>query len=380
MGSRQVLIFYSIRNTGHHAAARALGRAFGIVDGEVDVSVMNLAAYTNPIMERLISNLFVQIMKRRPGLWGSLYNSPRSDELFVQFTDFAYRRGIDRVSELVEERLPGAIICTQCLPCSMVDEYKRKTGSSVPLVAVVTDFFIPQYWIFRNVDLYLVPNEDIMADAVRLGVPPERVRPLGIPIDPVYGTSVDRIAVRARLGLDPEKALVLVVGGGSGIGLLKEISRIFMEGGGDIQVIVITGRNSALKQRLRKEKQRLNARHVIVLGYVRRMNELMGVADLIITKPGGLTIAESMAKGVPVIALSPLPGQEERNLTYLADRGLGYGADNPKEAVCLARDLLDDDGRLSLLRRRALAMGKLNSAVDAATVVMELIDAPVHTV
>lgn len=377
MGEKRALIFYSIRNTGHHSAAKALAKAFAIVDGEIDVSVMNLVAYTHPIMERLISNLFVQVMKRRPKIWGNLYNSPRNEERFVQFTDMVLRRGIDRVDALVEERLPGAIVCTQCLPCNMVDEYKQKSGSTVPLVAVITDFFIPYYWICPNVDMYVIPHESLAADMVGFGVDPEKIAPLGIPIDPDYSRSTGGDEVGTRLGLDRKRPVVVVMGGGSGIGPLHDIARLFMEGGSDVQVIVIAGRNQALKQKLRKEKQKLGAGHVTVLSYVKRLNELMEVADLIITKPGGLTLAESMAKGLPVIAVSALPGQEEKNMEYLADNGIGYRAGGPAEAVALARDLLHDRSRLSLSKQKARAMGKPNSAVDAASAIAQLTNAPV---
>ena len=186
MGEKRVLIFYSIKNTGHHSAAKALGKALVLVDRALDVAVMNLTAYTNPIMERLISTLFVQVMKRRPKIWGNLYNSPRNEELFLQFTDFAYRRGLDKVQALVEERSPSAIICTQCLPCSMVDEYKQKSGSAVPLMAVVTDYFIPSYWIYPGVDRYVIPHESFAPDMEKFGVPREKIMPLGIPIAPDY--------------------------------------------------------------------------------------------------------------------------------------------------------------------------------------------------
>jgi len=380
MGSKHVFIFYTIRDSGHHSAARALEKAFGRVDGEVDVSILNLVAYTNPIIERVLSNLFVQVMKKRPGIWGRLYNSDRNEKFFEQFTDIAYRLGTDKVRTLVDESAPAAIVCTQCLPCNMVDEYKRKTGSTVPLVAVVTDFFIPYYWICQGVDLYIVPDEEIMKDIVSFGVPVHKVRPLGIPIDPGFSKAVAGEAVRERMGLDPERPLVLLMGGGSGIGPLQEIARGFMEDPDDIQVIVITGKNNALKQRLRREKEKLGARHVMVLSYVKRLNELMEVADLVISKPGGLTLAESMAKGLPVIALPPLPGQEEKNMSYLIEKGLAYRADRPEEAVRLARELVGDREKLAVVRRKAMSMGKLNSAVDAAKAVMELIDAPVHSV
>lgn len=380
MGEKRVLIFYSIRNTGHHSAAKALGKALGCVRGDIDVTVMNLAAYTNPIMERLISNLFVQVMKRRPQIWGNLYNSPRNEELFLQFTDFVYRRGLDRVQSLVEECSPGAIACTQCLPCSMVDEYKQQSNSAVPLVAVITDFFVPYYWIYRNVDRYIIPHESLAGDLRKFGVPPGKILPLGIPIDPDYAQPPPGDSVVSRMGLDAEKPLVLVMGGGSGIGPLQDVARLFMEGRDDIQVIVIAGRNHALKQRLRKDKQRSGADHVMVLGYVRRLNELMGGADLIITKPGGLTLAESLAKGLPVVAISALPGQEERNMEYLSRSGIGYPTDSPEDAVALTRSLLGDRKRLTLSKEKALSMGKASSSIDIAKSIAELINVSIPAV
>jgi processive 1,2-diacylglycerol beta-glucosyltransferase len=208
-----------------------------------------------------------------------------------------------------------------------------------------------------------------------MGVNPGRVFASGIPIDPAFGSFGDRAGLRREMGFSPERPVVLVCGGGLGLGGIEETVRALLERRSEIDVVVVCGRNPELRARL-EPLQRAPARGAAscrVLGFTVRMAELMGAADLMIGKPGGLTTAEAAASGLPMVLLRPIPGQEERNAASLVDCGAAVLEADPSVAGDAAVEILSDQDRLESMRRAARGAGRLSSAAVAAACVLELI-------
>jgi processive 1,2-diacylglycerol beta-glucosyltransferase len=188
-------------------------------------------------------------------------------------------------------------------------------------MGIVTDFVVHPFWIYRNVDAYAVATPEIRAALIGRGIEPERIGVDGIPVNPRFGVRPhDRDALREALGLPGGAAVALVMGGGLGLGPVAATVRALARTAVPVTTVVIAGKNRRLERRI-AEEARANGGNVRVLGFVENVFDWMHAADVLVTKPGGLTTSEALAAGVPLVLLRPLPGQEERNARYLIARG-----------------------------------------------------------
>jgi processive 1,2-diacylglycerol beta-glucosyltransferase len=185
----------------------------------------------------------------------------------------------------------------------------------------------------------------------------------GIPIDPVFSQSEPAPVVRRRLGLDPKIPVVLLLSGGFGVGPTVELVRSFGSGAVRCQLAVVAGRNEEMKQQL----EQLTRSFVVpakIYGFVNNVHELMDAADLIISKPGGLTSSEVLAKGKPLMIIDPIPGQEQRNCEYLLESGVAVRLVDIEDAPDRVNALLQDSDRLAQMRTNAQRIAKPRASVE----------------
>jgi processive 1,2-diacylglycerol beta-glucosyltransferase len=247
----------------------------------------------------------------------------------------------------------------------MVAGYKKTYGSSIPLVGILTDYVPHSFWLYDEVDYYVVPAPEVGERLRKKGIPARKIKPFGIPIDPKFNEPVDKGKVLQKLNLLPGIKNVLVMGGGQGLGPIKTIIDSLEKVKTGFQAVIVTGTNkklyNSLKKRLRNYKK-----DVAVMGYVNNIHELMGISDIIISKPGGITTSEALAKGLPMIIIKPIPGQEENNTVYLTGKNAAIKLDDPREAGRVVEDLLSDGEILKRFGASAGAIGKPNSSADIA--------------
>ncbi len=241
------------------------------------------------------------------------------------------------------------------------------------LMTVVTDLVdVHRGWACRGANLIVVPTEDARRAVGRWGVPSERIRLLGLPVDLRFRPAEpgETAAIRRRLGLDEERPTVLVAGGGEGSGGLLDQVRALSEQPHPWQVITVCGRNERLRQRLLRLDLETPTQ---VLGFVDDMPDLLRAADLAVGKAGPGAIAEALASGVPLVLTSYLPGQERSNVRYVVESGAGRYAPRPDRMLAAVTELLRDDlDALRRMRARAAGLTRPGAAQAAATACLEL--------
>jgi len=241
------------------------------------------------------------------------------------------------------------------------------------LIALVTDLATAHaFWFTPYVQLYLVPTEEVRRRAVASGIPPERVLVTGLPVGPqfVAAAQEDRLAVRQRLGLDPDRPVVLVVGGGEGMGPLHTLCHALANSGVQSSIVVITGRNERLRARLAGEDWPVP---VQVEGFVQNMHEWMRAADILVSKAGPSTICEALVMGLPIILSGALPGQEVPNVDYVVRGGAGIWAPTPRDVVKAVRELLSPArDKLEQMAARARALARPDAAQRIAEILWEV--------
>jgi processive 1,2-diacylglycerol beta-glucosyltransferase len=276
---------------------------------------------------------------------------------------------------LLEEFAPDAVVCTQAFACGVIASWKRSLGGPGPvLVGVLTDFVAHRYWADPDVDLYIAPNEETRQNLIAQGVLAERVKALGIPIREQFLQPVDRSAVLKALGLKPELPKVLVMGGSLGLVPMKSVIRKLDKLPQPFEIIAVTGQNEELKQQLQRKGGTL--RHSTrILGFVDNVHELMEIAEMVVTKPGGITTAEALAKNLPMIIINPIPGQEAKNTEFLLRHGVAVEAATASDVMLFVDEFLRNPAKLRQMRDAARAVARPHAAGQAAQEIFSLLSA-----
>ncbi len=224
------------------------------------------------------------------------------------------------------------------------------------LVTIVTDYDVHKIWLSKGVDLYLVASDYTKSRLAAMGVLPDKIAVTGIPLDEKFTVARDRAAIEAKLGLKQNAFTVLLSTSSFGFGPIEELAELLK----DQQLIIITGNNKTLLGRL---KAKANPLHK-VYGFVDNMEELMAAADVMLTKPGGLSITEALANRLPLIFFSAIPGQEAGNVRVLAAHGIGMSDKSLPEIAAAIRAFAADPARLVAAREASSALARPNSVAE----------------
>lgn len=357
---------------GHRRAAEALGEA---LEAERPGSVYELVEaldYLGPGAKEVARELYLGVQRTIPDLWGLLYEQR---PLFDLFRPLGQLLDDFRSTELLPRARsfrPHVVIATHPVACGLGAALRRSEEIRAPLVAVVTDFDGHPAWVVEGVDLYLVASEAIARDLARHGAA-GTVAATGIPLSLSFAEELRTMSeARQQLHLDRGRLTVLLLGGGLGLGPVLETARRLTSLAGPVQLVIVAGSNRELE----REARELAARSPLpihVTGFVDNIAEYIASSDIAISKPGGLTCAELMAVGVPLIALKPLAGQEEANCERLVGEGAAMRADTAEEAHDLLLRLLHAPNRLAQMRLDALRLGKPNAARNGVRKILEMI-------
>ena len=363
----RILICYLVRNSGHHAAARAIEAEIRRQSPHAETRCLDLLETTHPTWSALVQYAYMSTIRRTPELWEALYDNFWFDWLTQWIRPLVQRGNSHKLRILMDAFQPDTIVCTQAHPFAVLSAYARRQGEPIPLWGVVTDFLPHRFWFVppRDHIRYVVPTETAVQRLMILGIPGERIHTFGIPIQ------ADQPPDRKRpQRLDRRR--VLVMGGSRGLGARFATIRQLDRATGDFTIDVVTGTNRHLRKKL------LAARHkfqhpIRIRGYVRNVAAMMRHSSLLIGKPGGLTSAEAMVAGTPMLIIRPLPGQERGNTEMLVRHGAAIHLDRDRDLPAVVTSLLTNPTLLDMMAARARALGKPDAARDLAAAVLAAI-------
>jgi len=371
MPGKKILLLYISEHSGHHCASLAIEDALRKTDSSVNIVNINSLHYTNPILEKIINKTYMSVVKRTPEVWEYLYDNPGVVRHTQRLREMIHRFNTGKLKTMMDEFSPDVVVCTQAFPCGMVADYKKSFSLDLPIVAVLTDYAPHSYWVYNNIDKYVVPSDETGRKLIDDGIDPSRIAVFGIPINKRFAHKTDRGKAAENLGFRKNAPIVLVMGGTQGLGPIKEVVWLLDNTGLDLQLAVVTGTNRKLFRWLNARKRRFK-NPVRIFQYVHNIDELMDLSSIIITKPGGITTAEALAKGLPMLIFHPLPGQEAMNTRYLLKEGAAVKAENPADVVVLLKELLYNEDKLKIMSDRARSISKPSSAVDIAKLIIQL--------
>jgi len=357
--------------SGHHRASIAIEKALQEI-GKDKVETLNIDAfsYTNPILARIINRTYMSLIKRKPEVWDYLYDNPKVVKNTQKLRELIHRFNSGKLKILLEDFRPHAVVCTQAFPCGMVADYKKTFGFNTTLIGVLTDYVAHSYWMYDTVDFYVVPSQDTYNRLISEGIPPERIKIFGIPVAPEFTRKKNKEEIFKKFNLDGNIPVVVIMGGSQGLGPINRIVSIISRISLPFQIIIVCGKNKFLYAKLTLRKKYLR-KNVVVLGHIDNMDEVMEIATVLITKPGGLTTAEALAKGIPMIIIRPLPGQEAKNTEFLLKKEVALKANDEIDVGIYLKELLTNPLKLEQMRKNAFKQGYPNSSFEIAKLVLE---------
>ena len=371
MPAERIILMYISEVSGHHSATIAIEKAIKTLSPGAEVLNLNAFNYTNPISEKIVNRIYMGVIKRTPKIWDYLYDNPSVAKSIEKIKESIHNFNSPKLKTLFDKFEPDVVVCAQAFPCGMVADFKKTFNSKLPLVAVLTDYIPHSYWIYDTVDYYITPSEEVALRLIDKGVSEKKIKTLGIPFDPKFNQRASKNRIMQELGLSNNKPTILIMGGGQGLGPIKRIVGALEKVERDFQEIVVAGINKKLYNSLRKKIKRCK-KSILLLGYTDNIDELMSVSDIIISKPGGVTAAEALAKKLPMIIVQPLPGQEASNTAYLTEKNAAIKIDKIPDIKNVIEDLLANPSRLKHLAESAGRISKPNASLDIAKLLLNL--------
>jgi processive 1,2-diacylglycerol beta-glucosyltransferase len=358
---------------GHVRAAQVIERA--LMDGEEPVQARMLDALD--LAQVWFTKLYVQpywwMLRHAPVLWRRLFERRQRNRHSATAPTWVFRHGCAGVLRELKEFDPHLVIATEVGAAEMAALGKRDGRFSAPILAVQTDFQSEPPWVQREIDFHCVGSDEAKSELIGWGVSPNRVLACGIPIDPAFAFSYERAELLKALGLREEDPVVLVMGGGMGPAPLDQIIRRLELCGTTLQVLAVTGHDTVMKARVESLRGKV-ALDLRVFGWTDNIPELMAVADVLVTKPGGLTTSEALAMNLPMVLTHPIPGPEERHLRYLERHGVALGARQLEEIPSLVNRILISPGERDEMVRRARELARPDAADAVALVARALLE------
>lgn len=348
----RVLILTASTGGGHKKASAALESYIKQNDENAVVKTVDALKAVGKAFDKMISGGYVFLAKHAPRVYGKMYRQSDKDTPLNSLVDNVTGHVSAKLMPLFDEFKPDIVVTTHPFAAEMVSAAKAKTGISVPLISIVTDFAPHKTYIQPNVNYYIVSSKEMMYQLENLGIQHDKIRTFGIPVDPVFYTKHDKNALRDEMGLEHDVPTILMMAGSFGVSDVFDIYEGITDMEEKLQLIIITGKNKKLynefEQRL--EKHGDSGKTTKLLFFVNDVYRYMHASDLLITKPGGLTVTEALASCLPMAIFKAYPGQEADNEDFLIRNNMAIKLPKGKKCAPVIQRLIASPEKLNSMR------------------------------
>lgn len=367
-GIPRILVLSASVGAGHLRAAQAVELALRQRLPDAVVENRDVLDFSTAAFRRVYARSYLDLVNRAPHFLGYVYDlmdqPSRSGRQHGDKLRLAFEKlHLKAFSRFLRKSPPDLVINTHFLPAEIIASLRRAGKLQAPQVTVCTDFETHRLWVNQPCDHYFTATEEGARYLHHLGVPLQDITATGIPIHPAFQEPHDRSALLLKHQLASDRPVVLQMAGGFGVGPIEQLYRALLEVEVPLQAVVVAGRNEKVLENLKSVVP--PARHrVQLLGFTDQIAELMAVADLVVSKPGGLTTSEALTQGAVMVIVNPTPGQETRNSDFLLENGAAIKANALGTLAYKITTLLRDREKLQRLRARALALGRPRAAQE----------------
>lgn len=368
-----ILILSASTGGGHMRASKAIESYMIKQDKDINVKIVDSLLYISPILNKTITSGYVYLATKTPKLYGKLYDLSNKDRKFSNFVTRINNIFANKLLPLIDDFKPDVIITTHPFPTEMVSRLKLKNEINIPLICIMTDYAPHKAWLSEKVDAYIVANDDMVAKMVAQGVSEEHIYPYGIPVDEVFFEEKEKQLVLEELNLDKNLPTILMMAGSFGVANVFDIYANIIDIDLDFQIILVTGKNKKLYNQF-EEVVGNSPKNTKLIYFTNEINKFMQASDIIITKPGGLTVTEALACNIPMAIFDAIPGQEEENAEFLIKHNMAVRISDGNSCREAIVRLLEDNGKLENMKEACKSFDKNDSSKNIFLLLNELIE------
>ncbi len=375
--SPRILILSASVGSGHNRAAQAIHLALHRIRPDAIVEYVDVLDDTNRAFRGMYGRGYFGLVDRAPHVVGYLYDrldqpvkSPRMERVRHSLSMMNLQRLVERLTLKPWD----LAICTHFLPAEIIGKLHDAGRIDFPQAIVTTDFDTHRLWVNPPAAKYFVAAQEGAIHLTAWGVRNADIAVTGIPIHPSFAEFKSSAECRRLHGIGNTRPVILQLAGGAGFGPVEKVHRAILDVQTPLEIITVAGRNEPLRDDL--TRMQCPSRHIRhILGFTHQMDELMAAADVVVSKPGGLTASESLARGAAMVICDPIPGQETRNSDYLLENGAAIKVNNLASLPYKLGAMLSERGRLEGLRGNARRLARPHAAFEVASQCLDLIDA-----
>ena len=374
---KKILIFYGSYGGGHLSAAKSIKEYIEKNYNDTDVVMLDCIEYVNKIINKLTTKAYADMAKNAHWIWKQLYYNSEKNGALARIGNAVNRLMAIKLNKLFKNGAPDLIISTHPFSSQMCAILKSKGKINSQIATILTDYAPHRQWLEKPeyVNYFFVAHDGMVEDLVKRGIDRNKIYSTGIPLSNRFLAHYDKDGILKEFGLAKNKATVLFFAGGEyGIGkdTTFNILKTIIEEFDNLQVVAIAGKNVKMQAKFETLVKETDSEDTVkVLSYTNKVPELMSISDIVISKPGGLTTTESLASGLPIIVINPIPGQEEENAEFLEQNGVGIWLkknDNIKEKL---REILSSTEKIKEMKINARLLSKKNSTADICKILLE---------
>lgn len=373
---KRVMIFYASYGGGHLSAARSIKEYIETNYKNIEIQLVDCMHYVNKFFDKVTTTAYSEMAKKIPHTWGKVYWHSQTGPI-AQISTTSNILLSKKLNKLLQDFDPELIISTHPFASTMCAYLKKQEKLNSKIATILTDYAPHEQWLVFNeyVDYYFVSHEEMKKQLNKVGIPKEKIYATGIPLSNKFLLKYDKSQILQNFGLSQNKKTVLFFGGGEyGLGKTQtlKIFKTFIECKENIQLVAISGRNQKMKESFENIVLELGKQDSVkVLEYTDKVPQLMSISDLVVTKPGGLTTTESLASGLPIVVINPIPGQEEENAAYLEKNKVAIWIKKGDNVEEILNNLLKNPDKMQEMKIRARLISKKNSTIDICKILLD---------
>lgn len=372
----KIIIFYGSYGGGHLSAARSIKETIEANYKNKEVLMIDCIEYINKILNKLTTKAYADMSKNAHWMWKQIYYGAETGPV-SKISNLVNRVMAIKLNKLIQENKPGLIISTHPFSSQMCALLKKKGRINCKIATVLTDYAPHNQWLMHHefVDYYFVAHNGMKNLLKETGIDENKIYTTGIPLSNKFLLHYDKEKTLKEFGLKPNKTTILFFAGGE-FGFGKDrtfnILKTLIEKFENLQIVAIAGRNEKMKNRFENLVDEEDAsENVKVLPYTNKVPELMSISDIVISKPGGLTTTESLASGLPIIVINPIPGQEEENAEFIENQGVGIWLKKNEDIEQKLNEVLSSPEKIKEMKIKARLLAKRNSSKDICKICLK---------
>jgi len=397
----RVLILSATTGGGHMRAANALKDYILSKDSESVVEIYDTINYVSPFINKAVTSGYVYLATKTPYIFGTLYKGSDKNTPINKTVEITVNQLRKRLTPMIDDFKPDIVITTHSFATELICSLKVSEKLTFPVISIMTDFAIHQTYINKGVNAYVLSSEEMVNQMLERGVDKRKVYNFGIPVKKEFLESIDLQSAFEEEGLDPALPTMLIMAGSFGVTDVLKVYHKIVKSAADFQIIVITGKNEKLYQTfekylakieinntmyeirqahpdikkhtsMRSSKHRKPSKPTKLIFFTDKVERYMQMADVIVTKPGGLTVTEAIATGLPLAIFKAIPGQEEQNADYLVRNGMAIRLTKDKTCTDIVTNLIIHPEKLKAMRQAIKKCNKGNSSEKIYELMLKL--------